>query len=86
MFRPFWPTVSSVLESKLELVCNRGVVPNRMQLPAHATAADAAAINSKSPHLTVDGGRVTKLFLDCDPSNEYSACAFCISNPHDFAM
>ncbi len=57
----------------------------RMPLPAAAAAA-AAAQDSDAAMLMIDGGRVTKLLVHCNPQQVESVCVFTVVNPHRHLM
>jgi hypothetical protein len=54
-------------------------VAQRMPVPDTAPSADGG---NHTACITVDGGRVTKLMVDCKPSSVESVCEFDISNSH----
>jgi hypothetical protein len=78
MFRGFYnaPITSAAKAPKKTFVKR---VAQRMPVPDAAPSADGS---NQTACITVDGGQVTKLIVECNPSSAESVCEFYISNSH----
>jgi hypothetical protein len=80
MFRSFWLTHP---EEVLEQLQRARVAAARFHMPP---SSGAAAGSGGGASLSMEGGLVTKLVVECDPKEQESACRFSVSNPHQHLM
>jgi hypothetical protein len=77
MFRGFYSPITPAAKAPKKTFVKR--VAQRMPVPDAVPSADGS---DQAACITVDGGRVTKLAVDCNPSSAESVCEFYISNSH----
>ena len=79
MFRPFWLPQAEKVPKQLQ---RARVAAERLQMPP----SSGAAAGGGGALLSIDGGLVTKLVVECDPKEKESVCSFSVSNPHQHLM